>query len=429
MPETRPRPQAVPAYFHPHDGAADWARLATTTDVGLVVANISDGPGIVREELWAHAFGSVQATGCDVVGYVDTGYLGLTGLRTQRGSNLLDDWVEQILCDVAAWYRLYGDEMSGIFFDQVAESDDGASLAPVFRRLRDDVRHIDPDAVTVLNPGAAVPASFAGLSDVIVTFEGSYDDYLGEGPDAGFEPLSWRPGPRQKIWHMVHHTPDPKRAAEVVKLSRRRGADVVYVTDSCAENPYSSLPSTEMWTPRVPTRELSHTSRLPLIGWCRSPRRTQPLDTSAPTAVEQSSLTPDSTLISNPSLSRRHHVVEASADFVVASSARRVFVASHRREVPRWWTGSSPQIAADWMIENNRLYAYSGTGTDWTWTPSGEVTFEALGKTACWRVDASRIGLDHDLVAEAAFHVSAPGHREYSAVATGCEAPRKQASH
>lgn len=90
--------------------------------------------------------------------------------------------------------------------------------------------------------------------------------------------------------------------------------------------------------------------------------------------------------------------------------------------MPRWWTGSSPQIAADWLIENNRLYAYAGTGTDWTWTPTGQVIFEALGNKARWCLEADVIGLGQDADADAAFHVSAPGHREYSEVAVGCRA-------
>ncbi|HEX3089462.1 MAG TPA: spherulation-specific family 4 protein, partial [Ilumatobacteraceae bacterium] len=227
MPESRPRRLAVPAYFHPRDSAAEWARLASD-DVGLVVANIANGPGIVREDQWADAFDHVRDAGGDVVGYVDAGYLGNTGLRTHRGSTLLDDWLEQVLRDVYTWYRLYGDQVTGIFLDQAAESEDGASLAPIFRRLRDDIRRLDPEAVTVLNPGEAVPGAFADVADVIVTFEGSYEDYLAEGEDAVYEPLSWEPGPDQAIWHMIHHTPDATRAAEVAALGLERGADLVY---------------------------------------------------------------------------------------------------------------------------------------------------------------------------------------------------------
>ena len=430
MLETLRRRRAVPAYFHPHDSAADWARLATT-DVGLVVANISDGPGIVREEQWATAFSNVRAGGCDVVGYVDTGYLGLTGRRTQQGSSLLDDWLEQILRDVGAWYRLYGDQVTGIFLDQVAESNDGASLAPVFRRLRDDIHRLDADAVTVLNPGVAVPSAFADLADVIVTFEGSCADYLAEGPDAVFEPLSWQPGADQTIWHMIHHTPDAARAAAVMALSRRRSADLVYVTDNGGENPYSSLPSDEIWTPSGRTRGTGALPRLRTGGRRGAPRvsRRPSSPRSTATAVTPAELTADSMLISTPTLSRRLHVVEAGAEFMVSTSSPRVFLASGRDDVPRWWTGSSPQIAADWLIENSRLYAYAGTGTDWVWTPSGEVKFEALGRQMRWRVDADRIGLDHDADAQAAFHVSAPGMREYSSVATGCTRPTERCAH
>ena len=426
MPETITQRHAVPAYFHPHDSAADWARLATT-DVGLVVANISDGPGIVREERWATAFGSVRATGCDVVGYVDTGYLGLTGLPTQQGSILLEDWLAQILHDVDTWYRLYGDQVTGIFLDQVAESDDGASLAPVFRRLRDDIRRLDGEALTILNPGVAVPSAFAGIADVIVTFEGSCEDYLADGPNAAFEPLSWCPGPYQTIWHMIHHTPSPEHASQVIALSRSRGADLVYVTDICGENPYSALPSSEIWTSFSSQRGVGVVPRLPTGGW-RGARRA-PRRPSSQRRMTFSAPQSDSMLISNPMLFRRLHDIEASADFLVASSSRRVFLSSDRRHVPRWWTGSSPQIAADWMIENNRLYSYAGSGTDWIWTPAGEVRYQANGHRVRWRVDATRLGIDLDHCrAEVAFHVSAPGLREYSSVANGRLSPTEHAA-
>ena len=112
--------RAVPAYFHPDGDPVDWAQRSDV--VALVVANVADGPGLVREEPWAHAFENVRAAGSDVVGYVDTGYLGLTGLRTRLDSTFLDDWLAQILHDIYKWYRLYGDVVSGIFFDQVTES-------------------------------------------------------------------------------------------------------------------------------------------------------------------------------------------------------------------------------------------------------------------------------------------------------------------
>lgn len=412
----------VPAYFHPADNAGDWSLLASTR-LGIVVANVADGPGMVREEQWADALRGVRAIGSEVVGYVDTGYLGITDLRTRLGSTSVDGWIEQILHDITEWYRLYGDRVTGIFFDQVAESNDGASVAPVYRRLRDHVLQLDPDGVTVLNLGMEAPPAFADVADVLVTFEGSCDDYLATGPTAGFEPLSWQPHPTQTIWHIVHHALSQAQAEEVVAVSRQRGASLLYVTDGCGANPYSSLPSEVVWaTVRV---GVGAGARSTLrggqpTGGEAAEARTRP----TPGIAGAHEILPATTLISNPSLVRNQHTIEASADFVVPSSCRRVFLASRRRDVPRWWTGSSPQIAADWLIENNRLYAYAGTGTDWTWMPSGQVIFEALGRRAKWCVDAERIGVSDDLDtdAEAAFHVSAPGYREYSAVATGCTA-------
>ena len=429
MPDSRLRRQAVPAYFHPEDSAAEWAQLAST-DVGLVVANIADGPGLVREERWATAFAGVRAAGCDVVGYVDTGYLGLTGLRTQRGSTQLGDWLEQILREVETWYRLYGDQVTGIFLDQIAESDDGASLAPVFRRLRDDIHRLDADAVTVLNPGVAVPAAFADIADIIVTFEGSCEDYLAVGPDAEFEPLSWEPGREQMIWHMIHHTPDPAHAAAVIALSRQRGADLVFVTDGGGDNPYAALPSSTMWPPTTIGGDRGDVVRLTAGRRGRrrrSGRRTAPSSRNAPVRPM-----PDTALVTSPMLARRVHVVEASAEFLVTSSSRRVFLATGRPGVARWWTGSQPQIAADWLIENDRLYAYAGTGTDWVWTPSGQTMFEVSDNTARWTVDADRVGLDGvdwGIDPQAVFHVSAPGLREYSTVTEGCTTPTGRSAH
>jgi hypothetical protein len=410
MSEMPAQGQAVPAYFHPEHDAGEWARLAASGPA-LVVANVADGPGLVREKSWAIALHDVRAAGSQVVGYVDTGYLGLTGLRTWLGSTLIDDWLEQILHDITTWYHLYGDALTGIFFDQVTESGDGASVAPVFRRLRDHVRQLDPTAVTVLNAGAVLPEAFADLADVLVTFEGPCDAYLTTAGDECFEPLAWQPEPSQMIWHIIHHVPDSERASEVIALSRRRGAALIYVTDGVGQNPYASLPSPDIsaQTVALTSASIRRRIRVPAVGH----------ETSSASNADAPTIDLNTTLISNPMLVRDADRIEASADFVESSSCRRVFLASRRTNVPRWWTGSSPQIAADWLIENNRLYAYAGDGTDWTWTPTGQVIFEALGSKARWCLEADVIGLARDADAAAAFHVSAPGHREYSDVAVG----------
>lgn len=306
MNELPPQCHAVPAYFHPDDDPEGWAALAHSS-VALVVANVADGPGIVRELPWADALTGVRAGGAHVVGYVDTGYFGLTGLSTRDGSGFLDDWLTQILSDIDDWFALYGDVVTGIFFDQITESEDGMSMAPILRRLRDHVRMHDPDAVVVLNPGVAVPAAFAGLADVLVTFEGTCESYLERGTANAYEPLSWTPADGQLIWHIVHHTP-AALVDHVVAVSRRRGANLLYVTDGSGANPYTALPT--------------HTAETPPTGGCGL-RPVMPLGDSRKTTNRGMPASigpdPDDSLISKPLLIRTENTIEASAEFVISS--------------------------------------------------------------------------------------------------------------
>ena len=276
-----------------------------------------------------------------------------------------------------------------------------------------------PSAVTVLNPGVAVPSAFADLADVIVTFEGSCDDYLAEGATRASSRWRGSPGPDQTIWHMVHHTPDAARAAEVIALGRARGADLVYVTDGCGENPYSSLPSNEIWTPSSSTSGVGRRPSAP-HWWLARHRVSAGHRTRRIVSPE---LVPDSLLISNPTLSRRLHLVEASADFVVASSSPRVFLASGSSHGSAVVDG---KLAADrGRLDDREQPAVRLCGErhrlDLDAVGSGDV--RGLRQRVRWRVEADRIGLDHDAGAQAAFHVSAPGLREYSAVAIRCTRP------
>ena len=55
---------------------------------------------------------------------MDTGYLGRPvtghpdGLLTRSGGTGLEAWITQIEADVDAWYRFYGSDVDGVFFDE-----------------------------------------------------------------------------------------------------------------------------------------------------------------------------------------------------------------------------------------------------------------------------------------------------------------------
>jgi len=146
---------AVPGYINPIADPQAWARLATSspTNVGLVVANVLNGPDYVPSADWAAVIHAVHAQGIRVVGYVDTGYLGTTGQPTRLGSTALIDWIGQIEHDIAGWYAFYGGDLDGIFFDQAQNScgptPDSNEWADAYRSLDREVKRLHPGATAV----------------------------------------------------------------------------------------------------------------------------------------------------------------------------------------------------------------------------------------------------------------------------------------
>src|SRR2546429_6828517 len=104
----------VPAYWAPYGaGVAAFDQLAdATATVEIVVVN---GPTGSPPKPFDPATGAqvrkLTRAGATVLGYVDTGYLGRTGMVTTRvnpGSTRPEDWRAQAELDIADWARLYG---------------------------------------------------------------------------------------------------------------------------------------------------------------------------------------------------------------------------------------------------------------------------------------------------------------------------------
>jgi len=259
---------AVPAYAHPVANAASWVQLGASPPgaVGIVVANVANGPASQPEAGWAAVIHAARAAGSRVLGYVDTGYLGtpsLThpdGLPTRSGALGPQAWLSQIEADIDAWYRFYGDDLGGIFLDEgtsaCGPSSGSHQYAAEYRTLRDRLQAAHPGALTVLNPGVVVPQCYRHAADVLVTFEGSYAHYAGT-PDSqgrGYEPLHWAPDDADQIWHIVYGATSSVEMEHAMALSRQRGAGYVYVTDAGLPNPFGSLPPADYWAAEVAKR-------------------------------------------------------------------------------------------------------------------------------------------------------------------------------
>jgi hypothetical protein len=88
-----------------------------------------------------------------------------------------------------------------------------------------------------------------------------------------------------------------------------------------------------------------------------------------------------------------------SADFLVPFAFRRVFISTGNSADPCWSTGSDPQICADYLLENDRLLRYSGSGQSWDWTIVGDRVPTVDGNTYSWVVAAADIGTPANVVA------------------------------
>ena len=78
---------AVPSYMDPGSSPQDWDALidAQTSKVGILIANVLNGPTYQQDAHWVDVIRRARASGKRVLGYVDTGCLGQTGLLTRLG--------------------------------------------------------------------------------------------------------------------------------------------------------------------------------------------------------------------------------------------------------------------------------------------------------------------------------------------------------
>ena len=238
---------ADPAYIDPTSDMADWNTLnaSPTAKLGVVVANVLNGPGSTAVAGWTAAIDGAHASGKKVLGYVDTGYLGLTGRTTRLGSTAMADWVAQIEQDINAWYALYGSSIDGIFFDDGYNACGAGNEYPAVYEAVDQYEKVNhPGAMTVLNPGIAVPQCYEGTADVLLTFEGSEATY----ESSAYQALDWTPSSPSEIWHIIYGV-SAADVSLVDETSQTRGAGYVYITDGVPGNPYDTVPS--FWSAEV----------------------------------------------------------------------------------------------------------------------------------------------------------------------------------
>jgi len=212
---------AVPSYFYP---GTYWSQLgAGAPTVGLAVVNPNSGPGAAPDPNYVAQVSQTRALGITVVGYVDTAY-GSRSLAT-------------VEADVDKQYQWYG--VDGIFFDQVPS--DCAEIS-YYQALADYVRAKTGTHEVVLNPGASTGECFMSASDVLITFEDTYANYV------GWQLSGWETKyPASRFWQLVIDTSQTD-LPNAIALSRSRNIGWVYVTPDTLPNPWDTLPGPTYWS-------------------------------------------------------------------------------------------------------------------------------------------------------------------------------------
>jgi hypothetical protein len=106
---------ALASYISPAEHPELWDRMIADPKVTVLVMNALNGPDSVSIKEWALVIKKAKAAGKKILGYVRTGYLGLSpsdpgpfeAFETRGGSHRISDWVAQVERDTELWYR-YG---------------------------------------------------------------------------------------------------------------------------------------------------------------------------------------------------------------------------------------------------------------------------------------------------------------------------------
>jgi Spherulation-specific family 4 len=212
----------IPLYTYP---GQDWnsviaAKGANPSVSMVVIINPNSGPGTASDPNYVAGINSLRAANVTVLGYDHTSY-GARALST----------VEADMNSYKAWYP----NINGFFFDEMANT---PGYETYYSALTAYAKTLGYD-FTVGNPGSAVPASYIGTVNVIVT-----DENAGIPSNASL--ASWTAGMPKNNFAVIAYGVSPSSVTSANIAGVFQYANYIYVTNETTPNPYANL-GTE-WT-------------------------------------------------------------------------------------------------------------------------------------------------------------------------------------
>lgn len=332
---------AVVSYFRNSSGQWDTMLDGTVPPVEIVMINPSSGPGTSQSSSITALVEQGHAAGATVIAYV-------TADKQRETVSTVEGWID----DYYDWY-----DVDGIFIDEVSEPSDCTIENNYYHPLYSYIKGKDPDAIVILNPGTKTASCYLDSGDIIVTFEGFYNDatnnfdYLNEYSSSGRD---WETAANAaRIWHIVHDVSSEADMHDALALSRERNAGYIYVNGDT----YSALPS--YWQAEVAdVADFNENVNPPGgLSWIRA---------------------------SNNASSNFYRF-----EFTGTNNYHRVYIDTDENAA----TGFSYcGLGAEYLIENTHLYDYTGTGSNWSWLDLGTTTNSITSTSASWTVARSSLG-------------------------------------
>ena len=200
----------IAAYSYPFVDSDYWKTVIREggEKIPYVVINPNNGPGNKVDLNYVRQLEENVKAGIKNIAYIRTNY--------QKSS------LKSVLADVDKYYRLYGkNSLSGFFFDEVGVDE-------------------SKDNLVIANPGRQITDNLAPYADIFVTSEISADEYINRftEPESEFENDGCN---FSRIWHIVYGA-KPEQYEQIIKLSKKRNAGWLMITDDVQPNPYDKLP-------------------------------------------------------------------------------------------------------------------------------------------------------------------------------------------
>ena len=224
----------VPAYFYPSwmPSQNEWHQLTWAAQQGAQVTaimNPGNGPGTSLNSDYVSSVNELRAAGGKVIGYAYTCY----GINQCTSEVPPVRKTSDVLADAQKYASWYG--VDGIFLDEMATQ---PGPLPFYQTINSALHAAHPSWKIVGNPGVAPTPGYSALASTLMSFEGSYSEFINGSFLSGLTHAA-------TTGAIVHTVMTTAQMEQVMGLAKQYGLGAIYVTDGTmtSGNPYLHLPS------------------------------------------------------------------------------------------------------------------------------------------------------------------------------------------